>query len=64
MGIKINFEESLNNYIIETKVNGLNGNNSYYILIDIGKAIRSKGETVLKVVFDTAGKIWTVFPVK
>lgn len=41
-----------------------NGNNSYYILTNMGKVIGSKGETVLKVVFDIAGKIWTAFPDK
>ena len=38
--------------------------NSYYIITDMGKAIGTKGERLIKVVFDTSGKIWTAFPVK
>ena len=41
-----------------------NGSNSYYIITDMGKAIGTKGERFIKVVFDAAGKIWTAFPVK
>ena len=31
---------------------------------DMGKAIGTKGERLIKVVFDTAGKIWTAYPMK
>jgi septal ring-binding cell division protein DamX len=41
-----------------------NKNDSYYILHNFGKKIGSKGEKNLKIVFDTVGNIWTVFPVK
>ena len=42
--------------------NGKDG--SFYVLYSFGKAIGTKGEQTLKIVFDTAGKIWTAFPVK
>ena len=38
--------------------------NSYYIITDMGREIGTKGERFLKVVFDSAGKIWTAFPVQ
>ena len=41
-----------------------NGSGSYYIITDMGKAIGTKGERLIKVVFDTAGKIWTAYPMK
>ena len=41
-----------------------NGSNSYYIITDMGKTIGTKGERLIKVVFDTAGKIWTAYPMK
>ncbi len=41
-----------------------NGSNSYYIIADMGKAIGTKGERFIKVIFDTAGKIWSAYPVK
>lgn len=42
--------------------NGSNG--SYYILYNFGRTIGTKGEQIIKVVFDSSGKIWTAFPVK
>ena len=30
----------------------------------IGRTIGTKGEQIIKVVFDSSGKIWTAFPVK
>ena len=41
-----------------------NGSGSYYIITDMGKAIGTKGERLIKIVFDTAGKIWTAYPMK
>ena len=41
-----------------------NGSNSYYIITNMGKTIGTKGERLIKVVFDTAGKIWTAYPMK
>ena len=41
-----------------------NGSNSYYIIVDMGKVIGTKGERLLKIVFDAAGKIWTAYPTK
>lgn len=42
-----------------------NGNDgSYYVLYNFGRSIGTKGEQVIKVVFDSAGKIWTAFPIK
>ena len=41
-----------------------NKGDSYYILYNFGRAIGTKGEQVLKVVFDSSGKIWTAFPTK
>lgn len=37
---------------------------SYYIIANIGKVIGTKGERLIKVVFDTAGKSWTAYPMK
>lgn len=41
-----------------------NKSGSYYIITNMGKTIGTKGERCIKVVFDTAGRIWTAFPVK
>ena len=41
-----------------------NGNNSYYVITNMGKIIGTKGERSIKVVFDTTGKIWTAYPIK
>ena len=41
-----------------------NDSGSYYIVTNMGKVIGTKGEKLLKVVFDTSGKIWTAYPVK
>ena len=36
----------------------------HYIITDMGEAIGTKGERLIKIVFDTAGKIWTAYPMK
>lgn len=37
---------------------------SFRAVVDLGKTIGTKGETSIRVIFDTAGNIWTAFPVK
>ena len=37
---------------------------SYYIITDLGRKIGSKGQTKIKIVFDSAGNIWTAMPVR
>ena len=41
-----------------------NTDNSYYVIVNMGKTIGTKGERCIKVVFDAAGKIWTAYPTK
>lgn len=36
---------------------------SYYLITDLGRKIGSKGQTRIKVVFDSSGNIWTAMPV-
>ena len=36
----------------------------YYIITDMGKVIGTKGERLIKVVFDISGKAWTAYPMK
>jgi hypothetical protein len=38
--------------------------NSFRVVTDLGKMVGSKGETVVRVVVDFSGKIWTALPVK
>jgi RHS repeat-associated protein len=38
--------------------------NSFRVVTDLGKVVGSKGETVVRVVVDFSGKIWTALPVK
>jgi len=37
---------------------------SHIVITDLGRAIGSKGQTSLKVVFDEIGNIWTAYPIK
>ena len=41
-----------------------NSEDSFYVIYDFGQQIGTKGEQAIKVVFTTAGKIITAFPVK
>ena len=41
-----------------------NKNGSYYILYDFGRTIGTRGEHILKVIFDSAGNIWSAYPTK
>ena len=43
---------------------GDNGNNSYYIIVNMGKIIGTKGERYIKIIIDAAGNIWTAYPKK
>src|ERR1700740_3082764 len=38
--------------------------NSFRVVTDLGRVVGSKGETVVRVVVDFSGKIWTALPVK
>ena len=37
-------------------------NSSYYLITDLGRRIGTKGQTKVKVVFDSSGNIWTAIP--
>ena len=38
-------------------------NGSYYLITNLGRKIGTKGQTSIKVVFDSSGNIWTAMPV-
>ena len=42
---------------------GLQGQNSYFAIIDAGKIIGTKGETFIKLVFDDFNNVWTTYPI-
>ena len=42
---------------------GLQGQNSYFAIIDSGKVIGTKGETFIKLVFDDFNNVWTTYPI-
>ena len=42
----------------------VNSSDSYYTIVEYGKAIGTKGETAIKIVFTKAGDIITAYPVK
>ncbi len=42
----------------------LNSSDSYYVIINAGKTVGTRGERYIKVVFTTVGKIITIYPVK
>jgi hypothetical protein len=55
-----------NENITSVADNGLGsaGQQSYKILIDTGKIIGADGESIIKIVIDELGNIWTVYPFK
>ncbi|MFV0394499.1 MAG: hypothetical protein ACK5LC_08895 [Coprobacillaceae bacterium] len=39
------------------------GQKSYSAIIDVGSVIGTKGETLIKIVYDELGNIWTTYPI-
>ncbi|WP_314062470.1 pre-toxin TG domain-containing protein [uncultured Vagococcus sp.] len=55
----------MNGEVLEILPNGIGsqGQTSFSTIIDAGKVIGTKGETHIKIVYDTLNNIWTTYPV-
>lgn len=50
--------------IVSIKDNGFGsaGQQSYKIIIDAGKSIGTNGESLVRIIIDDLGNVWTIFP--